>query len=396
MFFLRNAYHYVRAKTSTILFYFFRLFPLQDKVVFSSYRGKNYSDNPRYISESLHSINPSLTIYWQKDPKFHFQLPSFIKVIPFYSCIKKTYHLCTAKVWVDSNRIEGHIRKRKGQLYIQTWHGGLGIKKIQNDVQSIAHSSWQIQEIKNTSDLANLFISNSTHITQIYRNAFHYTGKIWKCGYPKNDILIQGNTEVYNRVRKVFDISKDSKIFLYAPTFRKSKRTDIFNIDWDKIKETLNQYWGGSWEILVRWHPSMTIEMKEFDKHLNQSVHNATNYPDMQELILACNAFMSDYSSGIFDAALCKVPCFSYAPDYDEYKQKQGVYYELYELPFPFAKTFDKLLENLKKNQNHFDVAGWENFTKKTGLYETGHSANDIANLINEFINGNRKPLDEI
>ena len=140
----------------------------------------------------------------------------------------------------------------------------------------------------------------------------------------------------------------------------------------------------------------MTMEMKEFNKHLSQSVHNVTSYPDMQELILASNAFMSDYSSGIFDAALCKIPCFTYAPDYEEYKEKQGVYYELSELPFPFAKTFDCLLDILKTNKESFDTNKWNAFTNLTGLYETGHAAKDIANLVNEYINGNRTPLDEI
>ena len=127
---LRKTYRFIRSKISTSLFYVFRLFPLQNKIVVSSYRGKTYSDNPRYILEAIHKINPSLKFYWQKDPKFHYQLPAFVKAIPFYSCIRKTYHLSTSKVWIDSNRLEGHIRKRKGQLYIQTWHGGLGIKKI--------------------------------------------------------------------------------------------------------------------------------------------------------------------------------------------------------------------------------------------------------------------------
>ena len=394
--FLQDAYRGTRARTSTALFYLFRLFPLQDKVVASSYRGKNYSDNPRYILEMIHRTNPSLKIYWQKDPKYRYQLPSFIKSFPFYSCFKKTYHLATAKVWIDSNRTEGHIRKRKGQLYIQTWHGGLGIKKIQNDVKTVAQSSWQIQEINNTSKLADLFISNSNHITQIYRNSFHYTGKIWKCGYPKNDILVQGDSQVYNKVRKEFHIPENAKIFLYAPTFRETLHQDMFDIDWEQVKSCLDRVWGGSWEIFVRWHPSMAPDMKKFDSKFKNFVHNATLYPDMQELILACNAFMSDYSSGIFDAALCKVPCFSYAPDYDEYKENHGVYYELSDLPFPFAKSHPQLLELLEQNSNYFNDNAWNGFTAKTGLYETGHSSKDIADLINEFIKGNKQPLDEI
>lgn len=386
---------------STLLFYIFRLFPLQNKVVATTFRGKKYGDNPQYIIEKIHQINPSIRIVWLKDKKFSYYLPDFIHAIPFYADIRKSYEMATAKVWIDSHRIESHIRKRKGQLFIETWHGGLGIKKIQQDVDNVAESKWQIKEIKNTCHLADVFISNSKHLTDIYRRAFKYNGKIWKCGYPKNDILINNDPSIYAKVRNNLNISQDDKIFLYAPTFRESEnnsKTSLspYSINWSQIESILTHYWGGAWKILVRWHPSMISGNSDLQLPHEDYLIDATAYPDMQELILASDAFLSDYSSGIFDAALRKIPCFTYAADYDFYKKNHGVYYDLADLPFPFAKNQAELEENLKKYANQFDKIGWDEFAKKTGLHETGHAAKDIANIINEFISGNTHILSSI
>lgn len=379
-----------------VLFYIFRIFPLQNKIVITTFRGKKYGDNSQYILEKLHELDPKIQIIWQSDPKFHYDLPPFIKAIPFYSAFQKAYHMTTAKVWLDTHRIEAHIRKRKGQLFIETWHGGLGIKKIQQDVTNISQSQWQIQEIKNTCKLADLFISNSKHLTDIYRKAFHYNGKIWRCGYPKNDILVQKDPEVYQKIRRFFHLDPSEKIFLYAPTFRDTEDKNLFDINWLQIKQVLNTTWGGSWTIFVRWHPSMANDMKAIDQKYCDIVQNATSYPDMQELILGVDAFLSDYSSGIFDAALCKIPCFTYAPDYEKYKKEHGVYYELSDLPFPCALKFSQLLLNLQQNKGSFNQVAWKAFTQKAELYESGHASQDIAELIRDFIHGNTQKLSQI
>ena len=40
------------------------LFPIQDKAVFQSFRGKFYACNPRAISEELHHQSPATRIVW--------------------------------------------------------------------------------------------------------------------------------------------------------------------------------------------------------------------------------------------------------------------------------------------------------------------------------------------
>jgi CDP-glycerol glycerophosphotransferase len=142
--------------------------------------------------------------------------------------------------------------------------------------------------------------------------------------------------------------------------------------------------------ILIRLHPSDKADGLECLSAYSNVVIDATRYPDMQELILASDAFFSDYSSCIFDAALCDIPCFTYANDFAAYKGDRGVYYEMEELPFPYAKSNDELVENILNFNYELYKKKWEAFKIRTGLLETGHAAKDIANAIDGFIKEGR------
>lgn len=52
-----------------------------------------------------------------------------------YRSVASVKELQTAAVWIDNAR-KNYGTKRKGQLYIQTWHGGPGVKRIEKDVAS--------------------------------------------------------------------------------------------------------------------------------------------------------------------------------------------------------------------------------------------------------------------
>ena len=106
---------------------------------------------------------------------------------------------------------------------------------------------------------------------------------------------------------------------------------------------------------------------------------------------MASDACISDYSSCIFDAALFGMPCFTFANDFEEYKGDRGVYFEMEDLPFPYAKNVEELHYNIL----HFDKeqydADWKAFVETVGLKETGHAGRDIAEYICRFIKKKRE-----
>ena len=101
----------------------------QNKIVFSSFEGDGgFGCNPRYIAEELHKLDGSLEMIWLlHDTKKEF--PAYIE--PVKDSVENiVYHLATAKVWIDNYRKPYGALKREGQLYIQTWHGSMGIKAV--------------------------------------------------------------------------------------------------------------------------------------------------------------------------------------------------------------------------------------------------------------------------
>ena len=379
-----------------LLFYVFWIFPLQDKVVGSNFSGKRYGDNTKAIYEYLRSKDDGIQLVWVVRRPYQYPLPPEIKRIDRDNVFSVAYHYATAKVWVDTHVILPWIQKRKGQMFIETWHGGLGIKKIFNNRNDAAKIPYELFEVDHMNRLADLFVSNSDHISRVYRNAIGYTGPIWRCGYPKNDRLFLDPANARKRVREQLSIPQDAKIAIYAPTFRGLEMTgDPHDVAVREVVRALGDRFGGEWYFFIRLHP-ITIRDRLGAFPSDEAIRDVTDYPDFQELVLACDAFLSDYSSGIFDAALLEKPCFVYAKDFEEYKAKNGVYYELDELPFPYAFTNESLIGNIEHYDHELFLEKWSAFMERVGLYETGHATEEIGQLITAYIHGDPQKLEDI
>ena len=269
--------------------------PLQNKVVASAYNGKKYDDNTKYVVEKIHELDPDIEIHWLMDMDAEYELPSYIKGIRCwsqYKFLRRSYEYCTAKVILDTHLIDTFYKKRRGQLFIETWHGGLGIKRIELDVEKYTQLRSLVKKIKNTSKQADIFISNSTHLTNIYRSAFGRKKRIWKCGYPKNDYLVTITKSeqriIRKKVRAYFNIPSEYKIIIYAPTFRDEMRIKgIFKKEWYDIdpEHTVEAFkklfQDEKCLLLYKLHPFLIANSDEYLSELHISVKNATNYPNM-------------------------------------------------------------------------------------------------------------------
>jgi len=375
-----------------LLFKLFSLLPLQDKIIGNTFRGRKYGDNPQFVLEALHEMNSKVDCVWLVDKKYNIQLPRWVRPVYYSNVLKLLYEMATAKVYINTHMYGMGWHKRKGQLVIETWHGGLGIKKISTDVPYVRKDSWRSGPTANTCRISDVFISQSDHLSRIYRETFGYKGPIYKSGYPKNDRLMHPHPEVANVVKKYFNIPLNNKIILYAPTFRDSIELtgemdfSVYGIDFERLKMAVERKFGGEWSVVVKWHPFLANYAQSEVGAKGKDCIDATQYNDMQDLIIASDIVISDYSSCIFDAALRNIPCFTFATDFEEYKEERGVYYEMEELPFPYAKNNDELESNVMNFDEKKYLNKWESFKNRMGLKETGHAAMDIAKKINEFM----------
>ncbi len=104
--------------------------------------------------------------------------------------MKAIYHLATAKLWIDNSRKREWIIKRKGQYYVQTWHGNVCIKTIEKDAEDYLDKPY-IRCAKHDSQMADLMISGSKFRTKNYRSAFYYKGKYWSTAYQYRSVFIK-------------------------------------------------------------------------------------------------------------------------------------------------------------------------------------------------------------
>ena len=373
---------YFYAKTAWYNFFllFFSLFKIDNrKIIILNFGGKWYWDNGKYISKEL--MKYDYKIYWATKKEFKNSLPKWINYVEFDS-IKYLYHLATAKVWINNNRFWWLIRKRKTQFYVQTWHGCIGFKKSEADTEKTL-SIYYVLSAKNDSKMADLFISNSTFCTNYYRNYYWYNGNILEYGCPRNDIIINNDTESIEKVQNYFWFSDKEKICLYAPTFRENFSLDTYNIEYKTLIKNLNNKFGSNWKLLIRLHPLISNLSNQL--LFNEQVINASNYPDMQELLVASDFMITDYSSCIFDYALTGKPAIIYASDIEEYKKDRDFAIKFEDSPFPIT-TNNIELENIIKNFNMNEYLKRLNkFYENNGLKETGKSCEKIVEIINKI-----------
>lgn len=364
--------------------YLFRIIPVKKNKIFcSNFGGRGYGDNPKYICEYLLASPGKYEIVWEVN-NMDEKMPIGIRKVKRLS-FRSIYEATTSKIWIDDVRKSIWFKKRKNQLYIQTWHGGIGFKKAEAASANALSESYVIQA-KRDSEMIDCLLSGSKWGTRVFSKGFWYDGPILKTGLPRQDILIDLNEEKKKKIRKKMGISDKDNIILYAPTFRKDMTEySIYDLDWEKLINALHKRFDGKWIGAIRLHPGLTIKYGSKDKR----ILDLSSYPDSQEVLAASDIVITDYSSVIFDFALTGKPAFIYAPDLDEYRKDRDVYFDFDSIPFPYADTQEKLFQKISS----FDVEKYNAVIKtfiydECGVYPIHNASANVCTIINNYING--------
>lgn len=384
----------LKARGLGVLFLIMRICPVKDnKIVFAAFEGAGgFGCNPKYIAEELHRRNKNLEMVWLTHDINH-GFPDYIQPVK-NTKINTAYHLSTAKVWVDNYRKPFGTLKRKGQLYIQTWHASIGFKAVglfRGDAfPKIAKivSEWD-------SNLADYFISNSEYCDKVYPKKLLYNGPTLRTGSPRCDIIVGDRKQIRLDIRSRYNLSENRKIILYAPTFRggtqsekKSVVPNTSGIDFERTITALSGQFGGEWVVMLRLHPQLAAiyETMPVDKKSDKTI-DVSQADDTSELIAAADALITDYSSCAFDAMYGKIPVFIYADDVEDYIKKRGQFmWKKEELPFSIATDNDEL----EKNIEQFDYENYKSlcnaFMDKQGVLEDGQASRRVVDFIEEWI----------
>ena len=370
---------------NVLALYIGRCLPINKKKIYvSNFGGLGFGCNPKAIVLALHSLDPSLLVVWQVK-EYSLEFPTWVKQVKM-SSIKSYIHMATSHIWIDNIRKPIYVNKRKVQYYIQTWHGYNGLKKAEGDSIKALPVEY-IKAAKHDSRMINLFLSNGKFFTDTIRRAFWYNGEILESGSPRCDVLYKKSTPDYI-VHKYYKIDKNVSIILYAPTFRKDW-SDVYNVDFKRIVDAFQRRFKKKCVVLFRLHPGI--------RHLNyasniESVIDASLYPDMYELMVESDFFISDYSSSLFEFAGTYKPTFIYASDVDNYIKDRGFHFDLNNLPILVSRCNDELVAGILRFDYKNNREKVEQFMKNIGIFETRQASKIVAErIINECYIGKCK-----
>lgn len=359
----------------------FGILPIKkNKIVFQSFYGEYYNDNPKYIYEAMRRIEPNYDYVWlMQDRTVKIAGCRVVKS----TSVKALYELATAKCWIDNSRKREWCVKRRKQYYVQTWHAGIGLKAAENACADKLSKKY-VESAINDSKMANLFLANSDWMESLYKKYFWYNGKILKKGVPREDSLYKKSEEAYKKICSYFDISNDTRIVLYVPTFRDEDSIKAYTMDYKKVLQFLNEKTGNNWKMILRLHPN--IKNDDGKIIYNEEILNGTQYKEINDLILACDYLITDYSSCMFDGMIAGKKVLIYASDIEEYEKERGFLFKWNELPFEIASDTAKLIDILSR----FDEKNYKNkitsFQRTLGFVSGGSSSKDVANYILEQI----------
>lgn len=362
-------------------FYLFRIFPIKkNKIVFSNFAGKGMGDNPKYLYLALKDKMPDMDAVWliEKDESRK-AMPKGVRAVQNRS-LQKIYELATAKIWIDNCRKSRYVKKRKNQYYVMTWHGGLGLKRVEKDVIDRLGKKYYHYAVHDSRQI-DLMLSNSKWCTDLYQRAFWYQGDILEKGLPRNDIFFKKQCEVSEKIRKKYSIDSSSRLVIYAPTFREDHSMESFNIDFSGLLAALQEKYKAPWKILLRFHPSMSERMV-IEKELREQIVDVSDYDDIYEILSVSDLLITDYSGIMFDFASTRRPAFIYAADEKDYVEERGFYWKLDMLPFPVAYSNQELMENIRLLEEEKYVRNLEDFFSLNQVCDDGNASAFVAEYI--------------
>jgi CDP-glycerol glycerophosphotransferase len=304
--------------------------PLQDLAVYSSYWGRAYECNPAAIHAKAAELAPHVRGVWLVTEEHAARMPSHVDYVvigslPYYRALAR------ARWAVYNDNLEGEIVKRPGTVHLQTHHG-TPLKRM-----GVDEPGANLDKLLKRCDRWDFNLSANRYSTEVWARAYPSPFQTLEFGQPRNDALVNA-----------CPISEE-RVVLYAPTFRPGRQPSPPDV------------------------PGVHLVVKQHYFHDSRSA-------SINELMLEASALITDYSSVMFDFALLDRPIVIYAPDWESYVDRRGVYFDLLrEPPGPVATT----LEELQRIFATGEVWGYEQerkaFRERFCQFDDGRAAERVV-----------------
>jgi CDP-glycerol glycerophosphotransferase (TagB/SpsB family) len=298
--------------------------------------------------------------------------------------------LAGARLVVTNVEMDRFFRTRPDQTLLQTFHGypskamGLGLWESKN-----FSPLRREQQLANTSANWSFLLTPTPEMDRHYREQYRYDGPILNQGYPRDDALVGQDTfERRREARERLGIRDGQTAVLYAPTWRDDLATNfraaelVTHLDVHRTATAL----GDDHVLLLRGHRFHQTPGS------GARVLDVTAYPEINDLILAADAAVLDYSSLRFDFALTGRPMVFLVPDLEEYAgASRGFLYSFTDsAPGPLLSTTDEVVDALRDLTalSTEYAAALVRFNAEYNAHQDGQAARRVVDALHEALPG--------
>lgn len=337
-------------------------------ILFVCYGGRHYSDSTRTIYEAMLKDDrfKQLKIVWAftKPEKYPF-IPNKVNIDSF-NYFKVALK---ARCWITNVVVERSLDFTGiHTYYFHTTHGvlckldGLDAKTSKN-FKSLAKCRFDCCTVQ--SKIEQKIYAGMQGINE---------DSVKIVGVAKNDILVHHTPSYRTNIRKKFGIPQNKVAILYAPTFREEDNfMERFDIDVNLWKKVL----GEKYVLLYRAHPIVSFTQKSNDDFFIDTTH----YEMVEDVMIAADILVSDYSGIIFDYCIMNKPIFLWTYDYEKYNRIRGLYFDIRK-ELPYAEKETELLDMIKHTNLRANVNDWVIPFKHKYATEYGNGTKNALDLI--------------
>ncbi|MEU2286497.1 CDP-glycerol glycerophosphotransferase family protein [Streptomyces sp. NPDC013178] len=295
--------------------------------------------------------------------------------------------MARAKYWINNCNWAGDLVKRPGAVHVHT-HRGTPVKYMALDLldRPGARHGTDVRGMLRRSDRWDVSLVANRHSEEIWQRAYpcHFTSL--RSGSPRNDVLVRGDVGRAARVRDGLGIEPFETVVLYAPTPRDYRRgRHVWRVDLEELAASL----GAGHRLLVRLHPSLARHHERAlllrDLHRRGALTDVTDEPHVEDLMLASDALVTDYSALMFDYAHLDRPIVVHADDWPAYRAARGAYFDVTAEPPGHVTRSDEELAKV------FTSGAWQDaesarlrraFRKRFCEYDDGRAAERVVRQV--------------
>ncbi|MBR0161119.1 MAG: CDP-glycerol glycerophosphotransferase family protein [Oscillospiraceae bacterium] len=285
----------------------------------------------------------------------------------------------------DSQDIQGSMGKRKGQVFVQVWHGAGAFKKFgRSTMDKIFGDSRKDADRFPISAQYDLVTVSSEEVKWAYAEALgeKNSAAVQATGLSRTDCFFDP-AYLEKAKRRVFEEVPEAsgkKIILYAPTFR-GRVAEATAPDRMDIPAFAGAF-RSEYVLLIKQHPHVR-KRPPIPDGCQGFAFDVTDRLSIEELLCVSDLCISDYSSLIFEYSLFERPMIFFAYDLSDYEDWRGFYYPYEELtPGPVFRTNEEVIRYIRNVDREFDKKTVRAFREKFMSACDGHATDRILKLV--------------